>query len=317
MYLIIGGSGFVGSALIRSLGPVNCINIDKNPSLLYPDITYLHDIRFPFDLNIKDKISIVILLAAEHRDDVSPISLYYDVNINGTINVLNYMDNNNIQNLIFLSSVAVYGLNLNLPNENSITNPFNHYGKSKLQAEKEINLWYNKNSIEKSITIIRPTVIFGENNRGNVYNLIKQILNNKMIQIGTGDNYKSIAYIENVIGFITFNITNSKLGFNIFNYSDSPDYNMKNFIELVNKIVKREKNYFKIPFFIALSIGYIFDIISFLFNKKFNLSSVRIKKFCANTQIDSSKAFAFFKPKYTISQGLHKMLTTDFKDYLN
>ena len=314
MNLIIGGSGFVGNALITLLGKENCFNIDKNPSKLYPDITFICDIRYPIDFYFNFKIHNIILLAAEHKDDVTPISLYYDVNVNGTINVLNFMNKHNIKNLIFLSSVAVYGLNLNFPNELFPPNPFNHYGKSKLQAENEIIKWFSLNENQKKITIIRPTVIFGEGNRGNVFNLIKQIIDDKMIQIGNGLNYKSIAYIGNVVDFISHNINNTDLGLKIFNYSDTPDYNMNEFVHIVNESANRKKRYLKISYKFALLIGFIFDLFSFLTNKKFNISSIRIKKYCSNTQIDSNKAFVNFKPKFTLKEGIYNMVSSDFKD---
>ena len=117
----------------------------------------------------------MVLLAAEHRDDVSPTSLYYDVNVTGTKNVLDKMDEAGIKHLVFTSSVAIYGLNKQNPREDHLEDPFNHYGKSKWQAEQVIKEWFEKDPIGKSVTIIRPTVIFGERNRGNVYNLLKQI----------------------------------------------------------------------------------------------------------------------------------------------
>ena len=125
------------------------------------------------------------MLAAEHRDDISPKSLYYDVNVKGTKNVLKAMDNAGVKNLIFTSSVAIYGLNKINPDENHPVDPFNHYGKSKWEAELSIKKWYDNNPAGKSITIIRPTVIFGERNRGNVYNLLKQISSGKFLIIGT------------------------------------------------------------------------------------------------------------------------------------
>ena len=71
----------------------------------------------------------VILLAAEHRDDVSPLSKYYDTNVQGTQNVLDEMDRVGCKHLIFTSSVAVYGLNKVNPDEKYPVDPFNHYGK--------------------------------------------------------------------------------------------------------------------------------------------------------------------------------------------
>ena len=174
--LIIGGSGFVGSRLISELGQSNCENLDKNNSPFYSKITKIGDIRKIEEILISISINTVVLLAAEHRDDISPTSLYYDVNVYGTKNVLEAMNKSGIKNLIFTSSVAIYGLNKSNPDENHPKDPFNNYGKSKWQAEKAIKDWYDNDPDGKSVTVIRPTVIFGERNRGNVYNLLKQII---------------------------------------------------------------------------------------------------------------------------------------------
>ena len=65
-------------------------------------------------------------------------------------------DKASIKNLVFTSSVAIYGLNKSNPDEITDPDPFNHYGKSKLQAEKKC--WYDADPVGKSV--IRPTVIF-------------------------------------------------------------------------------------------------------------------------------------------------------------
>ena len=153
-YNIIGGSGFVGSKLISELGADKCYNLDKRTSPFFNEITNIGDIRFNDQIKLYSESKYVVLLAAEHRDDVSPISLYYDVNVEGTRNVLNEMDKMGIKNLIFTSSVAIYGLNKNNPDEKHFKDPFNHYGKSKWLAEKLIRDWYDKNPEDKSVTII-------------------------------------------------------------------------------------------------------------------------------------------------------------------
>ena len=163
---VIGGSGFIGSFLIDKLGVNKTLNFDKNPSVKYEKITTIGNIlnKSELDSFLKD-IDCVVLLAAEHKDNIDPVSLYYDVNVEGTKNVLDLMSEHNINHLIFTSTVAIYGLDKKYPSENTIPEPFNHYGKSKLMAEDQINNWYSKNPRNKSVTIIRPTVVFGENNR--------------------------------------------------------------------------------------------------------------------------------------------------------
>ncbi|MDR0796227.1 MAG: NAD-dependent epimerase/dehydratase family protein, partial [Tannerella sp.] len=136
---IIGGSGFVGSRLIGSLNvlpELELLNVDKNESPLFPEITHIANV---LDLdaltNLLKGADLVILLAAEHKDDVTPVSLYYDVNVKGAENTCIAMERNHISRLIFTSSVAVYGLNKVNPDEDTPVDPFNDYGKSKWQAE--------------------------------------------------------------------------------------------------------------------------------------------------------------------------------------
>ena len=99
--LIIGGSGFVGSRLIMELGEGNSNNLDKNNSPFYSKITTIGDVRKLEEIIINTDNDTIVLLAAEHRDDVSPTSLYYDVNVEGTKNVLEAMDKAGVKNLIF------------------------------------------------------------------------------------------------------------------------------------------------------------------------------------------------------------------------
>ncbi len=312
--LVIGGSGFVGTNLISLVGDKKCLNFDKNESKKFKKITQICDIRDLSSITIPEDIKTVILLAAEHKDNVSPTDLYYDVNVKGTKNVLEKMDDLNIKNLIFTSSVAVYGLNKKNPNEDFKKDPFNHYGKSKYQAEKVIMEWYNKNPDNKSVSIVRPTVIFGRNNRGNVYNLFKQLASGRFVMIGSGLNKKSMAYIDNVTSFIYHLCIKSEKGFNIYNYSDKPDLNMNELIDIIKKHLKLSIINVKIPYLLGLFLSYIFDFVSLISNKKLAISSVRVKKFCATTQFDSSKMYAEFNPPYSLEEGLSKTLK---EEYLN
>ncbi len=315
--LIIGGSGFVGTRLIESLKESHSIsNFDKSTSDFFKNITIIGDVRNQKQLDdALKKQEIVVLLAAEHRDNVSPVSLYYDVNVQGAKNVLEAMDKNGVRNIIFTSSVAIYGLNKPNPDENFPPDPFNHYGKSKWQAEEVLREWYNKDPESRSLTIIRPTVIFGERNRGNVYNLLKQIASGKFLIVGKGSNKKSMAYIGNIVAFIKFQLENLKPSYNVFNYVDKPDFNMNELVSQVEKSLNKYIPSTHLPFWLGLIGGFGFDVLSKFTGKKFAVSSVRVKKFCATTQFDATKArSSSFKAPFTLSEGLHSTLHYEFID---
>jgi GlcNAc-P-P-Und epimerase len=311
---VIGGSGFVGSRLLQELGTDQCYNIDKKQSPFFPDVTRIKNIC---DKDLEDYLdkdtNQVVLLAAEHRDDVSPVSLYYDVNVEGTKQVLAAMDQLKIRHIVFTSSVAIYGLNKNNPNEEHPADPFNHYGKSKWLAEERLRSWYYEDPGKRTLTILRPTVIFGERNRGNVYNLLKQISSGRFLQIGKGQNVKSMAYVGNITSFLQHCISFQKPGYRVYNYIDKPDLNMNELVSLVREKIGKPKSIHKIPYFIGIMGGYGFDLLSWISGKKLRISSVRVKKFCATTQFDSTRAYeSGFKAPYTLQEGLERTLHYEF-----
>ncbi|SPZ88655.1 NAD-dependent epimerase/dehydratase family protein [Sphingobacterium multivorum] len=314
---VIGGSGFVGTKLIRLLQrspELNLINIDKNPSADHPTISVIADVMNVSALKQHlEGVDLVVLLAAEHRDDVSPVSLYYDVNVQGMRNTLEAMESNAVKRLIFTSSVAVYGLDKNNPDETFPADPFNHYGKSKWEAEQVLQLWHQKHA-DWNINIVRPTVIFGEGNRGNVFNLLNQIANGKFMMIGGGNNQKSMSYIGNIIAFIHYLILHQPSGYQVFNYVDKPDFTTNDLVYHTGNILGKSIPTTRIPYWLGMMGGYCFDVLAFITRKKLNISSVRVKKFCAVTKYDSTKAMSTgFVPPFTLEEGLGLMLKEEFK----
>lgn len=307
MELLIGGAGFVGSRLKTELS--NSVVLDKRlDGNNYADITLPH--TFVSKLNSSDSI---VLLAAEHRDDVSPVSKYYETNVQGTQNVLDEMDRVGCKHLIFTSSVAVYGLNKVNPDENHPVDPFNHYGKSKWEAEKEIKAWFDKDPKGKSVTIIRPTVIFGEKNRGNVYNLLSQIATGRFLKIGKGQNRKSMAYVGNVVALIKHRLEVAEEGYHVFNYIDKPDLTMTSLLGVIEKSLSKKIPSVRIPIWLGYLGGFGFDVLSFLARKKMAISSVRVKKFVATTQFDATKVHSSgFRAPYTLEEGLDRTLNYEF-----
>lgn len=257
---------------------------------------------------------LVVLLAAEHRDGVSPLSLYYEVNVGGMQNTLAAMEANGVKRIVFTSSVAVavYGLNKKNPNEEHPKDPFNHYGKSKWLAEMELEKWYREHP-DWNINILRPTVIFGERNRGNVYNLLRQISGGKFLMVGKGENQKSMAYVGNIVAFIKFLIDNKTAGYDAYNYIDKPDFTMNELVGHVSKVLNKHIPMTHFPYWLGMLGGNGFDLLAFITRKKLTTSAVRVKKFCATTQFDASKALSTgFKAPYTLGEGLARTLEFEF-----
>ena len=141
---IIGGSGFIGSRLSLLLKEASLpFKIgDVRTSLSFPEVWE------PCDVQDLDSIvavvrgaHVLINLAAEHRDDVHPLSRYHDVNVGGAEQVCNAARQAGVRTIIFTSSVAVYGFQPKPTDENGPFEPFNAYGKTKLEAEGVYLKW--------------------------------------------------------------------------------------------------------------------------------------------------------------------------------
>ena len=303
---LIGASGFVGTRLIELLKQNNYFlqNVDKQQSRFHSEITVIANVLDKNNLvTLLDNTDVVILLAAEHRDDVTPTSLYYDVNVGGMRNTLEAMEANGVKRIIFTSSVAVYGLNKKNPTETYPADPFNHYGKSKWEAEKVLQEWYKVHP-DWNINVIRPTVIFGERNRGNVYNLLKQISSGRFLMVGKGNNKKSMAYVGNIVTFIKFLIENKTAGYEVYNYIDKPDFTMNELVDHVSKVLNKHIPSIHYPLWLGMLGGYCFDVLAFITRRKLTISSVRVKKFCATTQFDATKVQnTDFRAPYTLAEG--------------
>ncbi|MBN2531985.1 MAG: NAD(P)-dependent oxidoreductase [Spirochaetales bacterium] len=313
--LVIGGSGFIGTELVRVLlESGNDVRIvDKKMSTTYPELCIICDVRDKPNLHNTCKgYDILYNLAAEHKDNVTPVSLYEEVNIGGARNVCEVAEETGIKKIIFTSSVAVYGFSNKEITEDHTLHPFNEYGRTKMEAEKVYKAWQEK-SKEHSLVIVRSTVVFGERNRGNVYNLIKQITSNHFIMVGNGKNKKSLAYIDNVVMFLHY-ILRFGPGFHLYNYIDKPDMDMNTLVYSIKSIIGYStKNGFRLPYSLGFIGGKIFDILSFISGKKFSISSIRIKKFCENTLFSSKKMLTSgFTPPHTIKTGLEKTIRNEF-----
>lgn len=313
---IVGGSGFIGTRLSKRLkeSGIDFKIIDKKISIKFPELTSIADVRKLDDLKNTIDGKLIINLAAEHKDDVTPKSLYNEVNVEGARRICEVAEINNVNKIIFTSSVAVYGFAKIGTDEKGEINYFNEYGKTKYDAELVYKEWLAKDPDKRSLVIVRPTVVFGEQNRGNVYNLFKQIASGNFLMIGNGLNIKSMAYVENVAAFLEFSLSFGP-GLHIYNYVDKPDFDMNTLVSNVKKSLGKNSNInIRIPYLVGFSIGCLFDFFGSLSGKKFSISSIRVKKFCSNSSYGTNLEKSEFIRPFSLEEGLNNTIKYEFVD---
>lgn len=312
---IIGGSGFVGTNLCKKLylKQQDFEIIDLKMSNQFPDKCKIGDVRDISKLRSLVTGDIIVNLAAVHRDNVRDKSEYQQTNVIGSENITSICEEKGIEKIVFTSTVAVYGFAKPGTNEAGAINPFNEYGRTKYNAEQKLRNWYNRG--DRSLIIVRPTVIFGDGNRGNVFNLFNQIASGHFIMIGKGENKKSMAYIDNVVAFLEACIwTDQKYG--VYNYVDGPDLTMNELVSLVRTKLKNGKGVgLRLPHWLGMTLGFAADLFSRISGKNLPVSSIRIKKFTASTQFDTAKhKLAGFTPECSLIEGIDQTLTDEFID---
>lgn len=315
MITVIGGSGFIGTRLCQNLADrqIPFEIIDLKPSRRFAEKTKIADIRNYEDLSKVINGDKIIHLAAVHRDDVRDKSEYYSTNVDGTRNICRVAEEKGIDRIVFTSTVAVYGFADPDTDENGRINPFNDYGVSKYEGEEVLRSWHDHAAFDRTLTIVRPTVVFGEGNRGNVFNLLNQIASGRFVMIGNGRNRKSMAYVGNIAAFLEA-ASEHGTGSQVFNYIDKPDFDMNHLVTSVRKtLVGKDSVGLRLPYGVGIILGWLADLVAKVTGKNLPVSSIRVKKFCATTAF-STKAHEMdgFVAPFTLEDGLKRTLEAEF-----
>lgn len=204
--MVIGGSGFIGHHLIRrrvAEGDCQIVSVDiKPPRERLEGVEYVtHDVRELTTLEGYRDIDVIYNLAAVHTTPGHPFWEYYDTNVRGAIETINFARRRNIKQLIFTSSISVYGASENQKDEKSAPDPNSAYGWSKLLSEGVFKSWHDATPGSR-LLIVRPAVVFGEGENGNFTRLAKLLSNGVFVYPGRKDTVKACIYVKDLLDYI-------------------------------------------------------------------------------------------------------------------
>ncbi len=324
-YIIFGGSGFIGTHLQKML--VNEVVTEKDKiyvlDIVMPGeegvvpgivekvagVNYIRaDVRKKIKLNFKPtKKDIIFNLAAVHRTPGHKDYEYFETNIKGAENVIDFAEENGIEKILFTSSIAPYGAAEEFKEETTLPTPNTPYGISKLVAEKIHEKWAVKNA-NRELTIVRPGIVYGKGEHGNMTRLYKGQKKRYFFYTGRRDTIKACIYVKELCQFMKYRmIENENKGIEIINCTFEPAYTIQEICETMQKETNMKRHIITVPAGLLMFAARILGPIG---GKKVGIHPARIKKLMISTNISGKKLKnSGYKFHYTLEES--------FKDWYN
>ncbi len=270
-YLVTGGAGFIGSHLVDNLLSEgnNVITIDNFDNFYSRDVKLkniakaltfdtfqlvegdIRDRKILDDLFSNNYFDVVVHLAAKAgvRPSIEDPEGYYDVNINGTLNILEAMKAYNIKKMIFASSSSVYGNNEKVPfSESDVVDfPISPYAATKKSGELLCHTYHHLYDFK--INCLRFFTVYGPRQRPDlaINKFTKKIMKGETIQMfGDGTTKRDYTYIDDIIQGIKLAIDNLD-GFEVFNLGESRTIMLKDLISIIENEIGEKAKIEKLP----------------------------------------------------------------------
>lgn len=299
--VLFGGTGFVGTHFARYLIERNlarkCILADLHPPRMTLIPEGIRDRVFYCQVDVRDPIAIsdhlhkpdlIVNLAAIHREPGHETHEYFETNLLGAENVCNYAEETNCKNIIFTSSIAPYGPSREKKFESSIPTPQSAYGASKLVAEKIHLAWLNGKK-ERRLLIVRPGVLFGPGEGGNVTRLIRAVLGRYFFYMGNKNVRKAGGYVKELchaMWWVLERMEKQGCPMALFNFTLDPPPSLNDYVKAICSVAGVKRSIPSIPYTLILGIAWIVTAIAYPLGISHPFSPVRVKKLIHPNWID-------------------------------
>lgn len=288
--VIFGGSGYIGTHLAKRFVDnkrfehIYVADIRKSPLEDHPQVTFIHcDVRN----NIDDATLLsanpewVFNFAAIHREPGHQPEEYFETNLKGAYSVCNYLEQTDCKNVVFTSSISVYGPTTGPTDETKFPNPITAYGGSKFPSELIHQKWQVRQS-GRRLLVVRPGVVYGPGDPGNIMRMIQAIRKGYFMFPGAKSIYKSYAYIFGLLDSFEFLMDKKDLDFFTYNYVETPTETIGDVAGIVKKMFKSSAPIISLPNSLLRFAASIFQAI---LGPKNPIHPVRVKKAGTSTHI--------------------------------
>ena len=303
--VIFGGSGFIGVFFAKQLLASSRVErvylfdheqVAEKPfpyrvKLVREDARIIEvkgDVRQSITWQPEDNVALTVNFAAVHREPGHEDFEYYETNLLGAENVCAWAEQVNCNEIVFTSSISPYGPSEQQKTEQSLPVPVTAYGGSKLVAEKIHQTWLAADKAQRHLVIVRPGVVFGPGEGGNVSRLIKAVIKRYFFYMGNRDTRKAGTYVKELCLAIDWVLQRQKSQgehFTLFNMSMNPGPSIQEYVEAVCKVAGVSRTVPVIPYPVMLGCAYAIEAVARPLGIKHPFSPVRIRKLVRSNDI--------------------------------
>ncbi len=318
--IITGGAGYVGNHLINQLinekSYEQIVILDvKSPEFDYSGssikVEFVNaDVREdinpqPFRELGCDENTVIYNLAAICRIPGFPEIDYYRTNILGAETVCQLAEDLGVRKVVFTSSVSPYGASEELKTEESIPQPKDPYGGSKMAAEYIHKGWQKKDPENRTLSILRPGIIFGKGERANFTRLYESQKKGFFVYPGRKDTKKACVYVKDVAR-ACYHFSKREPGQHLFNTVYKKPPTIEEICLNVAEHTDAKKPLFKVPGPGIIFAAYCIMVLGKIIGKEFTgIHPDRVKKVMISTNVSGEKlANSDFELKYSLADGI-------------
>jgi len=323
--VIFGGSGFIGTHLAQHLlrenptGKIVLVDLLPPRNGAYAELLrtglrsgqvefFEADVRKPIpDALLRVSPEIIFNLAAVHREPGHKPHEYFETNLRGAENVCAYASAVQCRRIVFTSSISPYGWSEEQKDETSLPVPVTPYGSSKLVAEM-IHLRWQAANPGRKLLILRPGVVFGPGESGNVTRLIRSVVKGYFVYVGNRSTRKAGGYVKELCFVIQFGLEAQDRGgecVTLLNFSMKPPPALEEYVEAIGEVAGRRRSPLAVPRFLLLGASYLIDGIARAARIKQPVNPARVRKLYRSTFIDPKRLWELgYRWRFTLEDAL-------------
>jgi len=322
--IIFGGSGFIGNHLVEYIlkndlfEHIYIVDIRPLRSILNVDVDRVHfigaDVREQIAIDLlPQNIEAIFNFAAVHREPGHEDYEYFETNLLGAENICKFAEKVGCKSIIFTSSISPYGVSESIKDEKTLPIPVTAYGSSKLVAEKIHQIWQAKDFNNRRLVIVRPGVVFGPGEGGNVSRLIKAVIYRYFFFMGNQATRKAGVYVKELCNAMWWVLQWQKKNgetVSLFNMSMSPGPSIGEYVNAVCKTQGITRFVPTVPYGVLIAIAHLIDVVAKPLGIRHPFSPVRIRKLVRSNNV---------LPTYLVEHGyqFQYSLNSAFDDWKN